>query len=82
VNLVDFTDPSHPSRYRLLVSSGANAEHSFPYAGYWYNGHFYAANTVLPVVDEPVTRRDFDVFAIDHPVLRKAIRLPHKSAQT
>jgi hypothetical protein len=29
-----------------------------------------------------VTNRGFDVFVVDHPVLSKAIRLPHRNAQT
>jgi hypothetical protein len=50
--------------------------------GYWYNGHVYAGNTALQGDDEPVTHRGFDVFTVDHPVLRKAIRLSHLNAQT
>lgn len=82
VNLVDFTDPSQPREIAFWVRSGLDAQHSFPYAGYWYNGLVYAANTALHVVDEPVTDRGFDVFAADHPALREAIRLRHLNAQT
>ena len=81
VNLVDFTDPGHAREIASWVSSELDGEHSFAYAGYWYNGHVYAGNTALQD-DEPVTNRGFDVFVVDHPVLRKAIRLPHMNAQT
>ena len=82
VNLIDFTDPSRPREIAFWVRSGLDGKHSFPYAGYWYNGYVYAANTALSGSDEPVTHRGFDVFAVDLPLLRKAIRLPHMNAQT
>ena len=82
VNLVDFTDPSRPRELAFWVSSELDGEHSFAYAGYWYNGYVYAANTALSEMDEPVTRRGFDVFAVDLALLSKAIRLPHMNAQT
>src|SRR5688572_6476276 len=82
VNLVDFTDPGRPREIAFWVHSGPDGEHSFPWAGYWYNGHVYAGNTALQGDDELVTHRGFDVFAVDHPVLREAIRLPHMNAQT
>jgi hypothetical protein len=81
VNLVDFTDPSRPREIAFWVSSGLEGEHSFAYAGYWYNGYVYAGNTALEG-DEPMTHRGFDVFAVHHPLLRKAVRLPHMNAQT
>jgi hypothetical protein len=81
VNLVDFTDPSRPREIAFWVSSGLDGQHSFPRAGYWYNGHVYAGNPAQQE-DEPVTHRGFDVFAVDHPVLRKALRLSHMNAQT
>lgn len=82
MNLVDFTDPTQPLEIASWVSSAAEGEHSFAYAGYWYNGYVYAANTALEGIDEPVTSRGFDVFAVDHPALSDARRLPHMNAQT
>ena len=82
VNLVDFTDPSRPREIAFWMRSGLDGEHSFPYAGYWYNGHVYTGNTALRGMDEPVTDRGFDVFTVDHPVLIAAIRLSHMNAQT
>ena len=82
VNLVDFTDPSRPREIAFWMRSGLDGEHSFPYAGYWYNGHVYTGNTALRGMDEPVTDRGFDVFTVDHPVLSTAIRLSHMNAQT
>lgn len=82
VNLVDFTDPSSPREIAFWVRSGLDGEHSFPYAGYWYNGYVYAGNTALSGADEPVTNRGFDVFEVDHPALSTAIRLTHMNAQT
>ncbi len=71
VNLVDFTDPGRPREIAYWVSAAPDGEHSFAYAGYWYNGHVYAGNTALEGMDEPpVTLRGFDVFAVEHPVLR------------
>ena len=81
VNLVDFTDPRRPREIASWVSSGLEGEHSFAYAGYWYNGYVYAGSTALKG-DEPVTHRGFDVFAVDHPSLDNAIRLTHMNAQT
>ena len=82
VNLIDFTDPSSPREIAFWVRSGLDGEHSFAYAGYWYDGYVYAGNTGLAGIDEPATHRGFDVFAVDHPALRRAIRLPHMNAQT
>ena len=82
VNLVDFTDPSHPREIASWVSSELDGEHSFAYAGYWYNGYVYASNTALSEMDEPVTHRGLDVFAVDVPLLKKAIQLTHMNAQT
>ena len=81
VNLVDFTDPRRPREIASWVSSGLEGEHSFAYAGYWYNGYVYAGSTALEG-DEPVTHRGFDVFAVDHPSLENAILLTHMNAQT
>ncbi|HEY6566988.1 MAG TPA: hypothetical protein VI341_05650 [Actinomycetota bacterium] len=82
VNLVDFTDPSHPREIAFWVSSAREGEHSFAYAAYWYNGYVYAGNTALPDVDEPVTHRGFDVFEVDPSLLGETIRLTHMNAQT
>jgi hypothetical protein len=82
VDLVDFTDPSRPREIASWVSSGADGAHSFAYAGYWYDGHVYAGNTALESLDDPMTQRGFDVFAVDDPVLAMAIDLPHMNAQT
>jgi hypothetical protein len=82
VDLIDFTDPSSPREIAFWASSGLDGEHSFAYAGYWYDGYVYAGNTGLAGIDEPATHRGFDVFAVDHPALRRAIRLPHMNAQT
>jgi hypothetical protein len=82
VDLVEFTDPRHPQEIASWMSSDANGEHSFAYAGYWYNGHVYAGNTALGGVDRPVTHRGFDVFTVDHPLLSKAIPQSHMNAQT
>jgi hypothetical protein len=82
VNLVDFTDPRHPREVAFWVSSGLEGEHSFAYAGYWYNGYVYAGNTALEGSDEPVTQRGFDVFAVHHALLKKTVHLSHMNAQT
>ena len=82
VNLVDFTNPSRPREIAFWVNSGLEGEHSFAYAGYWYNGYIYAGNPALADIDKPVTHRGFDVFSVDHPLLRNAVRLTHMNAQT
>ena len=82
VNLVDFTDPRNPQEIASWVSAGLGGEHSFAYAGYWYDGHVYAGNTSLRTIDHPVSRRGFDVFEIDRSVVGNAIPLGHMNAQT
>lgn len=82
VNLVDFTDPSRPTEIAYWVDTALDGDHSFAYAGYWYNGHVYAANTAITDLDDPVTDRGFDVFAVDLPMLSKAEDLTHMNAQT
>ena len=63
------------------MSSAPQGEHSFAYAGYWYNGYVFSGNTALEW-DEPVTHRGFDVFAVDLPLVRNTIQLSHMNAQT
>jgi hypothetical protein len=81
VNLIEFTDPAHPREIAYWVSSALEGEHSFAYAGYWYNGCVFSGNTALEW-DEPVTHRGFDVFAVDDPLMSEAIPLTHVNAQT
>lgn len=79
VNLVDFTDPTQPEEIASWVSTEPEGEHSFAYAGYWHNGHVYAANAAEGA--SQMSHRGFDVFEVDLPVLSKAISaLPHERA--
>jgi hypothetical protein len=80
VNLVDFTDPTHPEEIASWVSTEPDGEHSFAYAGYWYNGYVYAANASEVYLQ--MSHRGFDVLEVDLPELTDAIQLPHMNAQT
>ena len=81
VDLVEFTDPAHPREIAYWASSAPAGEHSFSYAGYWYNGYVFSGNTAL-AWDEPMTHRGFDVYAVDDPIASEAITLTHMNAQT
>ena len=82
VNLVDFTDLANPRELAFWVAGEPDGGHSFMDSAYWYNGRIYGANLALAEIDSPVTRRGFEVFAIDDGILNDTLTVSHLNPQT
>jgi len=82
VDIVDFTDPANPTEIAWWSANEPDGGHSFPWAGYWYNGFIYAGNTALYGIDVPPTHRGLDILAVDPALVPDALLLPGMNAQT
>lgn len=85
-SVIDFTDPSRPTEVAHWVPpttvTPAQQSEAAAWASYWYNGHVYTNNFDEDVNSAEPQSRGLDVFAVDHPLLRKGVvELPRLNPQ-
>ena len=85
-SVLDFTDPSNPTEIAFYVPSNPTSPDEQPleaaaWASYWYNGVVYANNFDEDVNSISPQSRGLDVFRIDHPFTRDAIKLSRLNPQ-
>lgn len=77
------TPPQQIAHYvpRNPVTPEGQPTEAAAWASYWYRGFVWTSNFDEDVNSLKPRSRGLDVFAIDHPVLKKAVRLPHLNPQ-
>ena len=63
------------------VSPDEQPTEAAAWASYWYRGHVWSSNFDEDVNSLKPRSRGLDVFAVDHPVLERALRLPRLNPQ-
>ena len=85
-SVIDFTDPSKPTEIAHYIPSDPVSPDEQPteaaaWASYWYNGHVFANNFDEDVNSVKPQSRGLDVFRIDEPFTREAVRLDRLNPQ-
>jgi hypothetical protein len=86
-SVIDFTDPSKPQQIAYYippttVTPDQQTLEAAAWSSYWYNGYVYANNFDEDVNSLQPQSRGLDVFAVDHPLLKKGVmKLPRLNPQ-
>jgi hypothetical protein len=86
-SVIDFTDPSNPRQIAYYippatVTPDQQTLEAAAWSSYWYNGYVYANNFDEDVNSIQPQSRGLDVFAVDHPLLKRGVlRLPRLNPQ-
>ena len=85
-SVIDFTDPAKPTEIAHYIPSEPVSPDEQPteaaaWASYWYNGYVYANNFDEDVNSLRPQSRGLDVFRIDDPFTREAVRLTRLNPQ-
>jgi LVIVD repeat len=85
-SVIDFTDPSKPTEIAHYIPSEPVSPDEQPteaaaWASYWYNGHVFANNFDEDVNSVKPQSRGLDVFRVDDPFTREAVRLERLNPQ-
>ena len=75
-SVIDFTDPSNPTEVAhwipaSTVTPSTQTKEAAAWSSYWYNGNVFANNFDEDVNSIEPQSRGLDVFAVDHPLVRK-----------
>ena len=85
-SVIDFTDPSRPRQIAFYVPSSRTTPdrqttEAAAWASYWYRGVVYSNNFDEDVNSVIPHSRGLDVFRVEHPAVRRALRLPRLNPQ-
>ena len=75
-SVIDFTDASKPTQVAYwipaaTVTPSTQTKEAAAWSSYWYNGNVFANNFDEDVNSVEAQSRGLDVFAVDHPLVRK-----------